>query len=94
MDKLMCKWISCNKGNPEDFKELETEIIKISDIPHSFADIFIICFNPNFTTKTIFIQVIRRYLNNKWVWLDEINNKVISDNDVISWYMLPYPEFY
>ena len=93
MDDITCSWIPCTDGNPEDFRQLDSEFIKISDVPHSYSGLFIITIKNRYFNKQIYTQVIRRYLNNKWVWLDENNNNIISDNDVIGWFMLPYPNF-
>ena len=42
MDTFICNWIPCTDGNPEVFKQLVSEIIKISGVSHSYSGLFII----------------------------------------------------
>lgn len=91
MNTLTNKWVHCSKdnNNPEDFNELDDNLMKIKQVPYLYLNMFVlrigIIYSNNFYHKIAY----RKFIKDKWMWFDINTDDIIKDNDVLAWYMLP-----
>lgn len=91
MNEMIGVWVE--KGNPEDYKELNDLQVMIKGKVIGYPCLFVVKIKSRYDNQVIYEIADRKIIGDEWRWVIRNSLKAIGKNDVKTWYMLPFDRY-